>query len=148
LQQELARTHVPRPAPHFWSQLLLTEHSGRQQRAAAVGTVVAKPRSSREKQSRKAFFMRRFSLMISRGGDHSALPFKVPRPREAGTAPPPNWRHFSLEPGISRADAQMGRERCNITIMKAPPAPQAMVVTEIMEARENRQAMAATTTEP
>jgi hypothetical protein len=70
LQQELARTHVQRPTPHFRSQLLLTEHSGRQQLAAFVGTVVAKPRSRREKQSRKAFFMRRFSLM-SLEGDHS-----------------------------------------------------------------------------
>jgi hypothetical protein len=67
----------------------LTEHSGRQQLAAVVGTVVAKPRSSREKQSRKVFFMRRFSLTGLEKGDYAPpLPFKVPRPGKAGTAPP------------------------------------------------------------
>jgi hypothetical protein len=80
LQQELARTHVPRPTPHFLSQLLLTEHSGRQQLAAVVGTVVAKPRSSREKQSRKAFFMR-FSLMNWRGGPFPPLSLQGASPR-------------------------------------------------------------------
>jgi len=38
--------------------LLSLEHWFLQQLAAVVGMVVAKPRSSREKQSRKAFFMR------------------------------------------------------------------------------------------
>jgi hypothetical protein len=42
LQQEFTCTHVPRPTPHFWSQPLFEEHSGRQQlrapkRSSAAG---------------------------------------------------------------------------------------------------------------
>jgi hypothetical protein len=46
----------------------LVEHRIGQQLEAAVGTTVAKPRSNRERQSSKAFFMRQFSFRSLRRG--------------------------------------------------------------------------------
>jgi hypothetical protein len=66
--------HRPRPTPQVALQSLLVWHmTGQQPPAFAVEVVVAaKPRSSREIQSRKAFFMRQFSFMSLRQG--SSLP--------------------------------------------------------------------------